>query len=70
MIRVTVDQPKASAAPSRTWTDATGKFRTEAEYLGLDDGKVKLKKANGKVITVPLEKLSEADQEYVRKTLR
>lgn len=66
MIRVTVDQLKSPAAQSREWTDSTGSFRAQAEYLGLEEGKVRLKKTNGNVITVPLERLSEADRQFVR----
>ena len=50
----------------RTWLDATGEHRIEAAYVGLDGGKVKLKRADGKEIAVPLEKLSKADQRYVQ----
>ncbi len=50
----------------RTWTDSTGKFRVEAEFVELKDGKVQLRKQDGKVIDVPLERLSAADQEYIK----
>lgn len=59
--------PKGATKPTavRTWTDATGGFRVEAEFVGLADGKVQLKRNDGKVITVPLDKLSEADQRFI-----
>jgi hypothetical protein len=74
MIRVTVDrlknpagQPgKTPTSQAREWTDSTGTFQVQAEYLGLEDGKVRLKKADGNVIAVPLERLSQADQDFVR----
>ncbi len=47
----------------RTWTSDTGKFTIEATFGGLEDGKVKLLKQDGTTTLVPLEKLSEADQE-------
>jgi hypothetical protein len=50
----------------RIWTDTTGEFKIEATYLGLADGKVKLKKADGKEIAVPLDKLSKDDQQLVQ----
>ena len=49
----------------RTWTDDSGKFKTEAALLDFSAGKVKLQKADGKVITITMSKLCEADREYV-----
>jgi hypothetical protein len=63
------DPVAASSAKSavRLWIDSTGRFRVRAEFLGMADGdQVRLKKENGAVITVPLNRLSEPDQEYVR----
>lgn len=51
---------------ARKWTDATGKHTVEAEFVESRDGAVRLKKGNGQIISLPLEKLSDADQEYVR----
>lgn len=50
----------------RTWTDATGKFRTDARFIDLKDGKVRLQKADGGTISIPIERLSEQDQEYAK----
>jgi hypothetical protein len=50
----------------RTWTDSTGKHTTEAEFVKYTDGKVQLKKDDGSVVSIPIQELSEADQEYVR----
>src|SRR3954447_6037028 len=55
----------AVAAP-RPWTDTTGMFRVEAELVAIRNGRVVLEKADGSIITVPLEKLSAADQEYLK----
>ena len=46
---------------------STALVNTEAVYLGVADGKVKLKRTDGKEIAIPLEKLSEADQQHVKK---
>ncbi len=54
-------------ALAREWTDSSGTFTVEAELLDFKDGKVRLKKANGKILTLPLEKLSQEDQEFVEK---
>jgi hypothetical protein len=70
MIRVTVDQLQASAPSVRTWTDSSGKFQLQAEYVGLEGEKVRLRKSDGTVIAVPLERLSTADQQFIREKLR
>jgi hypothetical protein len=49
----------------REWKDATGQFSLQARFSGLIGGNIKLKRADGQVLTVPLNKLSEADQEYI-----
>jgi actin cytoskeleton-regulatory complex protein SLA1 len=60
-------KPAATEPTNRKWTDATGNHTIEAEFGGMANGKVKLKKADGSVITIPLEKLSEDDQEWITK---
>jgi hypothetical protein len=50
----------------RTWTDVTGRFKVEAELVKVENGQVTLRRANGDRTTLPLEKLSPADQEFVR----
>ena len=57
-------EPHSSSA--RQWTDTTGRFSVEAELVRVHEGKVYLKKTDGKVIGVPIEKLSEADQRFLR----
>jgi hypothetical protein len=49
----------------KTWTDRTGRFNAEAEFIGLIDSKIHLKKVNGVKIAVPLHKISVKDIEYV-----
>ncbi len=51
----------------RTWTTATGTYQVEAAFRGVVFGKVKLQRRDsGNIIEVPLDKLSEADQEWIR----
>ena len=50
----------------RTWIDRSGQHRTEASFVESKDGKVTLKKKDGATISVPLENLCKADQEYVQ----
>ncbi len=80
-IRVATDAPQPADKPApgtnpfeepvpakkRTWTDATGKFKIEAEFVSLAAGKVKLKRTDGKEISLPLEMLAAPDQEIARK---
>lgn len=49
----------------RIWSDKTGTFKVDAQYLGLESGKVSLHKSNGVKILVPLEKLDAKDIEYI-----
>ncbi|QEF97168.1 hypothetical protein Mal15_12060 [Stieleria maiorica] len=51
---------------SRQWTDKTGKFQVRATLVDHNATHVKLQKSDGRVISVPLSVLSEADSEYVR----
>ncbi len=54
-----------NAAETRTWNDSSGLFSVEASLVGIDGKKVKLKKSDGKVVSLPLAKLSEEDQKYI-----
>ena len=49
-------------ATLRIWTDSTGKHKLEASFVGLENQNVVLKKKDGKVIRVPLARLSTKDQ--------
>lgn len=51
----------------RTWSDSTGKFKLQATLISNTAGTVRLKKADGKVISLPVAKLSKADQQYLLK---
>ena len=60
----------SDAADVRTWTDRTGKFKVEAEFVELVKGKVTLKRADSdKTVVLPLSRLSKEDQSYVRKAM-
>jgi hypothetical protein len=58
--------PAAASTQLRTWSDVTGRFKIEAEFVSIADGKVSLRRADNRVIAVPLDKLSAADQAYVQ----
>lgn len=62
------DEPKGPLigfAQSRNWSDASGAFSIPAKLAWADKKEVKLTKSDGRTITVPLNKLSEADQKFV-----
>jgi hypothetical protein len=61
---------KSQRPALRTWTDASGQHHIEASFAGMDAGQIKLRKADGTVISIPLEKLSEVDQQWVRQHSR
>lgn len=63
---------RPAAAPAgaalRTWTDTTGSYKTEATFVRIaEDGRVELKKPDGGIAKVPLDKLSPADRELAKK---
>jgi len=64
------DKPPEKVEDFRTWASADGRFSTEATIVSVANGTVTLKKRDGKTSKVPQEKLSEADQEFVKKWIR
>lgn len=56
----------SSSAESRTWQSADGKFSVDAELLDYSDDDARLKKTDGRTITVPLEKLAKADVRFLQ----
>ncbi|EXJ74610.1 uncharacterized protein A1O5_02907 [Cladophialophora psammophila CBS 110553] len=56
---------KPDPAKVRTWTDHSGTFKVEAEFLGVTGGKIHLHKVNGVKIAVPVTKMSPEDLDYV-----
>lgn len=63
------DTESAEAMPSRTWNDSAGAFSVDAQFTGVKDGKVMLKKSDGKIISVPLDRLSKKDRDFVASQL-
>lgn len=61
------DAGKSKPSPARTriWHDRTGQFKVEAEFLGFNQGKIRLHKLNGVVIEVAIEKMSHPDIQYL-----
>ena len=61
------DFSKPNTHRVRTWIDRSGSFKVEAEFLGVQQGKIHLHKINGVKIAVACNKLSTEDLEYVEK---
>jgi hypothetical protein len=57
-----------SAVRVRTWKSANGKFSVAAKLEASDGKQVTLLKGDGKKVTVPIDKLSPEDQEYVKQS--
>jgi hypothetical protein len=55
----------ALAQQARTWIDSTGQHAVVAELIDFQDEEVRLQKEDGKVITLPVARLSEADRRYL-----
>ena len=51
----------------RTWSDDSGTFSVEAKYVSSDEDRVTLMRKDGRQVQVPLDRLSEADREFVEK---
>ncbi|KAI8820880.1 uncharacterized protein EV422DRAFT_67014 [Fimicolochytrium jonesii] len=60
-------QDKPDPKKLRWWTDRSGTFKVEAEYIGVGNGEVQLHKTNGVKIGVPLSKLDPKDVEIIRR---
>src|SRR5436190_421517 len=54
-----------SPALAREWTSSNGKFKIEAEFVAVKNGKVVLEKPDGTYASVPLDKLSAEDQAFI-----
>ena len=54
----------------RKWVDKTGRFTIEAEYVAFKDGRVTLKRPDGKQVRIAIGKLSREDREFVYDIVR
>jgi hypothetical protein len=53
-------------AEQRLWTDASGKFQIRAALVEQTATAVRLHTADGRQVTVPIQRLSQADQDYLK----
>ncbi|MCO6455460.1 MAG: hypothetical protein J5I93_09190 [Pirellulaceae bacterium] len=58
----------AAEEPFRTWRDRSGSYEVEAKLLARGEDKVQLLKRDGRVVSVPVSALSEADQTFLRES--
>ena len=54
-----------AVSAAREWVDKTGAHKVEGEFVGQRDGYVLLKLPNGKAGRIPINRLSEGDQQYL-----
>ncbi|PQO40681.1 SHD1 domain-containing protein [Blastopirellula marina] len=59
----------AKYGESRSWSNDTGKFRIDGKMKTAEGNQVTIAKSDGRVITVPLDKLSQKDQQFVAEFL-
>lgn len=57
------------SAELREWTDSTGAYKIKATFIEVKNGQAQLKRESGETISLPLNKLSEADQIHIREFL-
>lgn len=60
-------KPTPNSGERRVWKAAQGNFQVEATFVAVRERQVELRRVDGKIITVDLERLSEADRDYVAK---
>jgi hypothetical protein len=59
-------EERASKSGPRTWSDQSGKFKIEGTLVKLENDAVTLKRKDGKEVTLPIEKLSAEDKEFLK----
>lgn len=55
----------AQSDSMREWSDSTGNFSITAKLLEMRDGTVYLENEQGKTLKIPMERLSQSDQEFL-----
>jgi hypothetical protein len=66
VVIISIGNRSASAADdSRTWRDSTGKFEIKATLVKQEAGAIQLKRDDGRLITVPIDRLSKEDREHL-----
>ena len=68
-------EPREQLSPApvptfREFTDSTGQFKVSARFIEFRKGKAHLKKEDGTVLILSMEKLSDPDQQYIRAEIK
>jgi thiol-disulfide isomerase/thioredoxin len=53
-------------AEERKWSDQAGKFSVMAELVGVEGDRAVLRRSDGKEVKVPIKRLSDADQQFIK----
>jgi len=53
--------------PAKVWSDMSGKFKLRAALIAIDKDSITLRKPDKTEITIPIEKLSQVDQDFLKK---
>ena len=61
-----IAQPAKLEPEDRTWTNRKDGRTITGKYLEFKDGKASVLRDNGKTVTIPLDLLSDEDQEYIK----
>lgn len=56
-------------AEIRTWTDESGKFSVDAELMSAAGDKVRLRREDGRIVSIAIDRLSQADQDFIAQQL-
>jgi hypothetical protein len=62
----TTERARPAARVARKWTDKAGAHSVVAELIEVKDSMVRLKRQDGKIVALPVEKLSDADRAYLK----
>ncbi len=63
---IMVSQSFAQSSATREWSDSTGTFKIVASLIEVKDGAAFLKTAEGKTLKIPLTRLCDADQAFLK----
>ncbi|KAI8978550.1 hypothetical protein BDB01DRAFT_799172 [Pilobolus umbonatus] len=63
-------KPKPDLSKVRTWTDRSGTFKVDAQFIDLHNNKLRLHKLNGVKIDVPVEKMCPEDIVWVSEHMK
>ncbi|MGV3485793.1 MAG: SHD1 domain-containing protein, partial [Planctomycetaceae bacterium] len=66
LISLVASSSAAQSSAPRQWSDASGAFKVTAQLVEVKDGAAFLKTDQGKLLKIPVERLSQADQQFLQ----